>query len=140
LDAKSRPALSEAELAVLRVLWESGPGTVREISEALAGKSAKRWAYTTVQTLLQRLKAKGYAESSSGDGLAHVFRAGATREDLLKDRLQDLADELCEGTPAPLVLTLVENHRFTPEEVARFRAILDREAAAKPKRPPSKPH
>lgn len=133
MDSSSRPALSEAELSVLRVLWDSGPATVRSVSETLVTSGNKRWAYTTVQTLLHRLRAKGYVESEARDGLAHVFRPLATRDDLIRDRLRVLADELCEGTPAPLVLTLVESHKFTPAEIARFRALLDRESKPGPK-------
>lgn len=128
MDALERPLLSEAESTVLRVLWDFGPATVRSVSEALGDRATKRWAYTTVQTLLQRLKIKGYVESEAGEGLAHRFRATASRDDLLLDRLKSLADEFCEGTSAPLVLTLVENHKFSPDEIERFRALLDRES------------
>jgi predicted transcriptional regulator len=88
----------------------------------------KRWAYTTVQTYLNRLRAKGHVACESGADAspAHVFRADSTRDDLLRDGLQDLADQLCEGAPSPLVLTLVEGNRFSAEEIARFRTLLNR--------------
>ena len=57
--------VSEAELEVLKALWERGPGTVRELREAL-GPQGRGWAYTTVQTLLQRLEAKGCVHSARG--------------------------------------------------------------------------
>lgn len=124
-----RPGLSDAERDVLRTLWDEGPGTVRQVRERLTARG-KTWAYTTVLTLLQRLLVKGCVLSDTS-GSAHIFRADATREDLLNDRLQVLADELCEGAPAPLVLALVKNHSFSPEEIARFRAILDGQGKAK---------
>ena len=137
MESPARPPLSDAELAVLRVLWEEGEGTVRVVSERLLKRGGKPWAYTTVQTLLQRLKGKGYVDCESGDGLAHVFRATTDREDLIRDRLRDLADELCEGEPAPLLLTLVENNRFSADELARLRAILDKAVPpTSPKRAP----
>ena len=98
-------------------------GTVREVRARLQTRG-RTWAYTTVLTLLQRLLTKGCVASDTS-GPAHVFHAAATRDDLVKDRLQVLADELCEGAPAALVLSLVKNHAFSPEEIARFRAILD---------------
>jgi predicted transcriptional regulator len=125
-----RPGLSEAEMEVLKALWAHGPGTVRRINEVLVGR---RWAYTTVLTLLQRLVAKGYA-ASEASGVAHVFRAAVTREELLESRLKDTADELCDGSAAPLLLALVQGNKFTPEELARFRRLLD-EAGGKPRRP-----
>jgi predicted transcriptional regulator len=118
-----QPALSDAEREVMKALWDHGPGTVRQINEVL-DRRGRKWAYTTVLTLLQRLQAKGCVASETG-AVAHVFRAIATREELLDLRLKDLADELCEGAPAPLVLALVKGRRFSPEEIARFRRLLD---------------
>ncbi len=120
----ARGALSEAEREVLKALWDEGPGTVRQVNAVLSGRGRK-WAYTTVQTLLQRLQAKGWVASDTS-GPAHVFRASGSREEMLQDHLKTLADELCEGASAPLVLALVQGHRFTPEEIARFRRLLDR--------------
>jgi predicted transcriptional regulator len=108
-------------LDVLKVLWERGDGTVRDI---LAALPRKRWAYTTVQTLLNRLEAKGFVASERG-GPAHVYSAAVSREQLLQQRLNDLSERLCEGTASPLLMALVEGVRFTPEEIDRFRRLLD---------------
>ena len=121
--ASRRPSISETELDILRVLWEHGPGTVRAIN-GLLRRQGRRWAYTTVLTLLQRLEAKGYVASDKS-GQAHVFRAGLSRERLLRQRLKELANQLCEGTATPLVLALVEGQRFTSEELEQFRRLLD---------------
>jgi predicted transcriptional regulator len=127
-----RPGLSEAEMEILKALWDHGPGTVRQINGVLAGRG-RRWAYTTALTLLQRLHAKGYV-ASDASGVAHLFRATVTREQLLSRRLKDTADELCDGSATPLVLALVQGNRFSPEELARLRRLLD-EAAGRPQRP-----
>jgi predicted transcriptional regulator len=118
-----RTSISETELDVLKVLWENGPGTVREVNTLLR-RQGRRWAYTTVLTLLQRLEAKGYVTSDKS-GLAHVFRPAVTRDKLLRQRLKDLANQLCEGTATPLVLALVEGQRFTAAEISQFRQLLD---------------
>jgi len=118
-------------MEVLKTLWAHGPGTVRRINELLAGR---RWAYTTVLTLLQRLVAKGYVAREAA-GVAHVFRAAVTREEVLERRLKETADELCDGSAAPLLLALVQGNTFSPEELARFRRLLD-EAGRKPRQPP----
>ncbi len=84
--------------------------------------------YTHLQTLLNRLQAKGHVASEPKSGaLAHVYRAVSTRDELLRDRLRDLADQLCEGATTPLVLTLVEGHQFSDEEIARLRAVLEKQ-------------
>ncbi len=119
-----RPSPSDQELEILKVLWDGGPATVRGVDAVLRGRGVRR-AYTTVQTLLNRLLAKGHVASEPKPG-AHLYRAASTRDDLIRDRLRDLADQLCEGAPSPLVLTLVEGHRFSDDEIARFRAVLDR--------------
>jgi len=121
--AARRPVTSQTELEILKVIWEHGPGTVREINARLR-QTGRRWAYTTVLTLLQRLQAKGYVASDK-TGLAYVFRAVVSRDRLLRQRLKDLANQLCEGTPAPLVLALVQDQRFSEEEIEQFRKLLD---------------
>ena len=122
-----RPGLSDAERDVLRALWDHGPGTVRQVNQLL-GDRGRSWKYTTVSTLLQRLQAKGYVSAETpaiGAGVAHVFRASVSREEVLDQRLKDAADELCDGAAAPLLLALVQGNTFSPEELARFRRLLD---------------
>lgn len=123
-------AMSETESTVLKVLWDRGPGTVREVLSALTDQGHD-WAYTTVQTLLTRLATKGYAEIDRASA-AHVYRAAVSKDALLKQELFDLADTYCEGTSSPLVLALVEGGRFTADEIARFRELLDRLENDKP--------
>jgi predicted transcriptional regulator len=126
-----KPGLTEAEAEVLRALWGCGPATVRAITRELQGRG-RRWAYTTVATLLQRLTAKGFVACDASQS-PHVYRAAVSREGLLQQRLRDAADELCDGDAAPLVLALVQAHRFTAEELDRFRRLLEeaRDAAGR---------
>ena len=118
--------IGEAELEVLKVLWDHGPGTVRQINARLQPRG-HHWAYTTVQTMLHRLENKGCVRSGRGDqaGAAHVFEAALSRERLLSRRLRDLAEQWCDGTSSPLLLALVEGQQFTPEEIRQFRRLLD---------------
>jgi len=108
---------------VLKVLWEHGPATVRQVNAVLR-KRHRRYAYTTVLTLLQRLEAKKYV-SSDKSGVAHVFSAAVSREGLLRSRLGQLSDELCDGTATPLVQALVEGGRLSAEDVEHLRRLLD---------------
>ena len=128
----AQPPLSETEHTILKVLWEEGPGTVREILAALNNRG-HTWAYTTVQTLLTRLSNKGYAEVERGP--AHVYRAAVSRDELLQQKLTDLAETYCEGTTSPLVLALVEGARFSAKELAQFRELIDKlESESNPSR------
>jgi predicted transcriptional regulator len=115
--------VSESELEVLKALWDAGPCTVRVLNAALQ-RLGRRWAYTTVQTLLQRLEAKRYVECDRA-GAAHIFRAAMSRESLVSRRLRDLADQLCGGTASPLLLALVEDGRLTSQDVQHLRRLLD---------------
>jgi BlaI family transcriptional regulator, penicillinase repressor len=119
-----KAGLSEAEREALRSLWDHGPGTVRQVMEMLVERG-RRWAYSTVATLLRRLEGKGYSASETVGG-SLVYRATLSREDLLERRLKDAAVELCDGAAAPLVfLALVEGNRFSAEELDRIRLIID---------------
>lgn len=121
--AKTEQGISRAEMDVLRVLWKHGPGTIREIAEHLPpGK--KQWAYTTLQTLLNRLEAKGCAVSDKRI-VPNVFRAAVTRENVMKKRLRSLMDDLCDGMALPLALALVKDKKFSKAEIREFRQILE---------------
>lgn len=115
--------LSEAEREALKALWDTGPATVRRVLEELEQRG-RTWAYSTVATLLRRLEAKGYA-LADGSGGPLVYESAVTREELIERRLNDAADELCDGKAAPLVLALVQGHRFTAEELDRLGRMID---------------
>jgi predicted transcriptional regulator len=131
---KPRPSISDAERSVLACLWDQGPKTVREM-HALLQQQGLEWTRSTVITLLQRLEKKGYVASDRRQA-AFVFRAAVSREDVMHQRLAELAEELSSGDALPLVLAFAERHKFTPAEIARFQQIIDeaRAAAAKASR------
>lgn len=114
---------SEAELEVLKTLWERGAGTVQEVQTELEQRG-QHWAYTTVQTLLKRLEGKGLIAVNK-ESTPHVYESAVTRENLVGQRLKDLALNLCDGAMAPLAHALVSREHFTREEIQRFRRLLD---------------
>jgi predicted transcriptional regulator len=126
--------VAEAELIVLKALWAGGPATVRELQQRAADVGG--WAYTTVQTLLQRLCDKGLVAADKR-GHAHVFVPAVTREQFAGERVQEVADALLDGALAPLLLRLLPSGRFSADEIGRFRALLDQaEARAQKRRRP----
>ncbi len=118
-----RTAMSDAEREVLKVLWDYGPLAVRDVLARLTERG-QDWTRSTVITLLQRLERKGYVESDKSQH-AFIFRAKVSREQVMHSRMQDVAGELCDGDALPLVLAFAEQHRFSPTELARFRAMID---------------
>ena len=118
-QSKSTDAVTDAELQILKVLWDGGPATVRELLERLGTGSA----YTTVQTLVGRLVEKGHVRTDRKD-LAHVFSATTARDELAQRRVDEVATSLLDGAVAPLVLRLVEKGKFSAAEIESVRALL----------------
>ncbi len=118
-----RPSTSDAEREVLKVLWDHGPLTVREVQDIL-DRGGQAWSRSTVITLLQRLEKKGYVDSDKSR-FAFVFSAAVSRDEVMHSRLVELAGELCDGDAVPLVLAFARQHRFTPAELARFRQMIE---------------
>ena len=117
--SSSSTAVTDAELTVLRALWDGGPATVRDLLDRLGTE----WAYTTVQTLVSRLVDKRHVRADR-KGLAHVFVAVTARDELAQRRVDEVAAELLDGEVGPLVLRLVEKGRFSTAEIESFRELL----------------
>ena len=121
--------LGEAELEVLKALWDAGPATVREVMNRLHD-SGRRVAYTTVLTFLTRLEQKGYVRSNKSD-LAYVYRAAVSRNQVTRSRLKTVIDTLFDGEAAPLVLQLMKTERFSAQELAELQKHIDQLEARK---------
>ena len=116
--------LGTAELEVLKALWDHGPATVREVLNHLH-ELGRRPAYTTVLTHLTRLEQKGFVKSDKS-GVAYVYRPAVTRARITKSRLRSLIEQLYDGDAAPLVLQLMRQEKFSPDEIAELQALIDR--------------
>lgn len=126
--ARTSQDVTEAELAVLRRLWDRGPATIRQLAEDVYGRDGAS-SYATVQKLLDRLEAKGFVARDRG-GAVHVFRASVGRDELIGRRLRAVADTLCEGSLTPLLTHLVHGRRLSDQERQALRDLvkqLDRE-------------
>lgn len=114
--------VTDAELAVLQVLWERGTCTTRQLADVLyPGGSASQTA--TVLKLLERLEGKGFVDRDRS-GAVHVFEAVVERDDLIERRLQALAESLCDGSKTPLLMHLVDPQTLTKDERDALRAML----------------
>ncbi len=115
------PQVSEAELEVLRQLWDHGGCRVREL---LALLPAGQWAFTTVQTLLHRLEQKGFVERERTAGGA-TYHAAVSKSALLARRLDDLARDLAGGSVVSAMHGFVTGRRWKARELAELRDLLD---------------
>ena len=129
----SPPPVTDAELAVLELLWAEAPRTARQITERLypAGTPSD---VATVQKLIQRLEAKDLVTRDRTER-THAFFPAVTREAYAGGRLAELADRLSDGSLAPLLMHLVSARRLSDRDLAELRKILD---DAPPKPTPSK--
>ncbi|MBS0191566.1 MAG: BlaI/MecI/CopY family transcriptional regulator [Phycisphaerales bacterium] len=121
--AKKPIELGEAELAVMRALWDHGAQTVREVMNRLHERG-KNVAYTTVLTFLTRLEQKGVVASDKRDQ-AYVYKARISRQSVTISRIRSLVDQLYDGAAAPMLAQLIENERFTPDEISQLRKLID---------------
>lgn len=122
--ARTPRDVTEAELAVLRVLWDGGPASVRDIAAELTTRGAPAQA-ATVQKLLERLEGKRWV-ARDRTGPVQRFRPTADRDDLIGRRLRGIADELCDGSIAPLLSHLVQAERLTTTDRRALRDLIDR--------------
>jgi BlaI family penicillinase repressor len=120
---RSEYELGDAEFDVLRALWDGGPGTVRQVMAHLPARR-RRVAYTTVQTLLNRLEHKGYVACDRAD-LAHVFRAKLTRERVRRARLKSLVGQLYDGAAGAMALHLVKTQKLSRAEIAELHRLIE---------------
>ena len=116
--------VTEAELAVLRLLWEQPDSPIREIMQRLY-PSGTPSDYATVQKLLERLEQKRCV-ARDASAVPHKFSAAVGRGELIGRRLREMADKLCGGSVAPLVTNLVESRALTPREIGELRELIDR--------------
>jgi predicted transcriptional regulator len=119
---RKRSEVPDAQLAVLEVLWQRGPATVRQLADALY--PGDRSAYGTVQKLLERLEEKGHVRRERGAG-AQVFEAAVSREELIGRQLRAVAEKLCGGSLTPLLTHLVRAKKLTAEEREALRALIE---------------
>ncbi|MEX2137868.1 MAG: BlaI/MecI/CopY family transcriptional regulator [Pirellulales bacterium] len=121
--APSQSDVTEAELAVLEILWERGIATVRQIAEAIYPQITSS-EHATVQKLLDRLKAKNCVDRDRSVW-PHQFTALVQREQLIGRRLEGMAERLCGGSLQPLLTHLVRNTKLSSQERRSLRALLD---------------
>ena len=130
--ARTPQDITEAELAVLQVLWEHGPLPIRRITDLLypEGKTAQ---YATVQKLLERLEAKEGVRRDRSTAV-HIFEATLDRDELVGRRLRQVAEQLCGGSWTPLLTHLVQTERLSSEDRNALRQLVDELDQRKAKR------
>jgi BlaI family transcriptional regulator, penicillinase repressor len=113
---------TDAELAILRVLWTRGPSTVRQIAEVMA-EAGREIGYTTVLKLLQIMTEKGLVVRDES-ARTHIYAPASTEDQTQRQMVTDLLDRVFDGSAAKLVMQALAAKKTTPEELAQIRELL----------------
>ncbi|ODS54859.1 MAG: transcriptional regulator [Acidobacteria bacterium SCN 69-37] len=116
------PRPTDAELAILRVLWARGPSTVREVHTDMA--DTRTVAYTTTLKLLQVMTAKGLV-TREARGPQHIYRARHSEQLMQRRLVRDLVDRAFGGSTSQFVLQALASRRTSPGELDEIRRLLD---------------
>ncbi|SOB87352.1 Predicted transcriptional regulator [Sphingomonas guangdongensis] len=113
--------ISDAEHAVMEVLWDESPLTAQDVSERVAPE--RGWSANTVKTLLGRLLAKNVVAHQE-DGRRYLYRPMVARDDYVAGESRRLMDRLFGGKLTPLVAHMAERDELTAEDIAEIEALL----------------
>ncbi len=113
---------TDGELEILRVLWQRGPSTVREVYETIT--ETKPTGYTTVLKLMQIMAEKGLVKRDESER-AHVYEARAAQEQTQKQMVSDLVERVFDGSAMKLVMHALSTEAASAEELDQIRHILD---------------
>jgi len=115
---------TDRELAILSVLWERGPSTVREVHEALHQEEGET-GYTTTLKLMQIMVEKGLLVREEDDGRRHIYRPALSEERTQKQLVQNLLDRVFAGSAEKLVMRALSARKVSPNELKRIRRMIE---------------
>ena len=121
---KKSPTLTEAELRLMDVLWARGDGTVTDVAGALGDPPL---AYNTVLTTLRILERKGYVKHRAA-GRAFVYSPKVGRDEARSSVIDYVVSKFFDNSPRALMLKLLDTEHLDERDVARMRALLERDA------------
>ncbi len=110
---------TNAEVAILRVLWSRGPSTVREVARAM-GREA---AYTTVLKLLQNMTEKSLVRRDESSR-THVYSAASPEDQMQQQLVADFLERVFDGSAAKLVMQTLAAAKTSPDEIEEIRRLL----------------
>ncbi len=116
-----KDVLTSQELQIMKVVWDKGTATVRDVYEELL--KHRKIAYTTVMTMMGVLEQKGRLTKTASDR-AYVYRPAQPRGEVVANMVQDFVKRVFDGSAKPLLVHLVENKEIGREELDDIRKLL----------------
>ena len=120
--SRNTPRPTDAELEILRVLWERGPSTVRQVHESIA--TARDTGYTTTLKLMQIMADKGLVTRDESSR-THIYAARASQESTQRQLVSDLVQRAFGGSAAELVLRALASHKTSDMELREIQKLID---------------
>jgi predicted transcriptional regulator len=117
-----RASASKSELEIARVVWSLGEAGVRDVLAALPAE--RKMDFSTVQTYLRRLHAKGYLRARRA-GRSNLYRPAVKPTSVVRDVVDDLLDRLFGGDALPLVQHLIAERGLSGDEIEQLQQLLD---------------
>lgn len=122
------PNPTQLELEILKIIWRSGPASVRQVRDALA-TAGRPLAYTSVMTIMNIMARKKYLRrgkaGGSGVSAAFTYAARIQEKPTLGRMLRDLVDRVFNGSTAAVMQNLLATSDLDPDELAKLRAMVD---------------
>lgn len=116
------PRPTDGELSILRVLWEMGPATVRQVQESL--NRERETGYTTVLKLMQIMHDKGLLKRDESER-SHVYQAAVGEEQTQQQLVDDLLERAFGGSARQLVMQVLSRDKASSKELSQIRRLLD---------------
>lgn len=117
--------LTTQELAVMKVVWQLGQATVRDVHGAL--QQHRPLAYTTVLTMMRILEGKGFLERDESSGRAHVYTSRQSQRHVVGTLVRDFVDRVFDGAAQPLVMHLVNGRQLSEDDRAEIGRLMGEE-------------
>lgn len=122
---KAMPQISDAELEVMKILWETGDATSTQIIERLSETSD--WKPKTIHTLIARLVEKKVIDAKKTDGRSYLYSANVAEEDYKSYASKSFLKQLFNGSINLMVANYVKEQKLTKTEIDELKKLLDEE-------------
>jgi BlaI family penicillinase repressor len=117
--------LTEQELEIMKIVWDRGNATVRDVYETLLER--RRVAYTSVMTMMNILEQKGHLKRKQVDR-AYLYESTKPRAQVTRGMVREFVDRVFNGSAEPLLLHLVEDEKLTEKDLDEMKRIIRRKA------------
>jgi len=117
----SSATLTPQELELMKIVWQKGEATVRDVYETLLER--RRIAYTTVMTMMRVLEKKGHVKARR-ENRAYVYRPSRPERQVVRSMVREFVDRVFNGSAQPLLVHLVEDRKLSPKELEELERLI----------------